>query len=66
MFEGPKIEWMAQLRRREIAQEVFGLSTMKRGLTCSLSEKTAHLDLNIRLVLQPRVSLSIWLGRGAS
>lgn len=65
MFEGPMIEMMARVRRQEIAQEIFGLCTVKNRLSQKLSGKKAHLDLNIRLVLQPRLSLSVWLGRGA-
>ncbi|OGO16421.1 MAG: hypothetical protein A2Z14_08880 [Chloroflexi bacterium RBG_16_48_8] len=64
MLQIAMIDKMARVRRKEIDREVFGLNTMRRSLSRKIPEKNAHLDLNIRLVLQPHLSLSIWLGRG--
>ena len=64
MLDMLTIDRMARLRREEITRKVMEL-TMDRGITSQvLDSKQSHLDLNIRLVLQPRLSLSIWLGRG--
>jgi hypothetical protein len=63
MLDISTIDWMARLRREEINREIMDLS-MKRGdISKALNSNQSQLDLNIRLVLQPRLSLSIWLGR---
>ena len=64
MLEMSTIEWMARQRREEIDRELLELSMKRRGTKDASCSNDSHLDLNIRLVLQPRLSLSIWFGRG--
>jgi hypothetical protein len=64
MLEMLTIDQMARLRREEINREVLELYGKRRGHFQPICVSKAHLDLNIRLVLQPRLSLSIWVGRG--
>ncbi len=65
MVQLEMIDNMAQMRRKEINREVFGSYKMQKILSRKVLQARTHLDLNVRLVLQPRFSLSIWLGRGA-
>ena len=58
------IDRMARLRRAELNREVSSYYRIQRGLSQVHGSNEGHLDLNVRLVLQPRLSLSIWLGRG--
>lgn len=64
MFEMQTIDRMARLRREEINREVMQLSMKRGAISRELDSNKPHLDLNIQLVLQPRLSLSIWLGKG--
>jgi hypothetical protein len=61
----PKIDQIARIRRDEINREILEWSRKRRGVSCVQHPDGSHLDLNIRLVLQPRLSLSIWFRRGA-
>jgi hypothetical protein len=65
MQEMLTIDQMAQMGRDEICREVRELNERPRGYLRRLCSRKAQLDLNILLVLQPRLSLSIWVGRGA-
>jgi len=58
------IDRLARLRRAELNREVSSYYMIQRGLSQVHGPNEGHLDLNIRLVLQPRLSFSIWLGRG--
>jgi hypothetical protein len=64
MFEMPMIDQIARLRKDEIYREVAGLNEKRTVHFRPLCASKSHLDFNIRLVLQPRLSLSIWVGRG--
>lgn len=65
MLNCPMVERSARLRRHEIAQD-FAKKFIWEGLLNRIKlGKHEVLDLNIRVSLQPRVSFSIWVGRGA-
>ena len=59
------IDRIARLRRAELDRDVSSTYRMRSSLSQVHCPDEEHLDLNIRLVLQPRLSLSIWFGRGA-
>jgi len=65
MYQLEMIDKIARLRRKEIDWEVFKSYKIQKSVLRNVSYKLAHLDLTVRLVLRPRLSLSIWLGRGA-
>jgi hypothetical protein len=64
MLELSTIDRLARLRREEIDRELLELSMKRRDIKGAIRSDDTRLDLNIRLVLQPRLSLSIWFGRG--
>jgi len=64
MLQIPMIERTARLRRLEIAQEISEFRFLERYISRVELPKRDRLDLNIRVSLHPRVSFSIWVGRG--
>jgi hypothetical protein len=65
MLQNPIIEQTARLRRYEIAHEFSKLRFSKKAERQGELERREAMDLNIRVSLQPRLSFSIWVGRGA-
>ena len=65
MLEIPMIEQFARMRKLEIAHEISRSPTMGKRIMRTKIRKRNAVDLNIRVSLQPRLSFSIWVGRGA-
>lgn len=65
MLEIPMIEQFARMRKLEIAHEISRSPTMEKRIMRTKIRKRNSVDLNIRVSLQPRLSFSIWVGRGA-
>jgi hypothetical protein len=65
MLQSPKIGRLARLRRFEIAQELSRYPSIGNSFSNIELPSPDPLNLNICVSLQPRFSLSIWIGRGA-
>jgi hypothetical protein len=66
MLHSPTIELTARLRRVEIGHEVNKAPMLEPWMTRAPLQQRTPVDLNIRVSLQPRLSFSIWVGRGVS
>jgi len=66
MLHSPKIELTARLRRVEIGHEVYKAPLLEPWMIRARFKQRTPVDLNIRVSLQPRLSFSIWVGRGVS
>ena len=65
MLQIPMIDGAARLRMLEISQEICESCLLGRHISRARLQKRDQLDLNIRVSLQPRLSFSIWAGKGA-
>jgi hypothetical protein len=63
MFTLSPIEHIAPIRRFEIRQEVEPLLILEKVYPGSVKGRRSHLDFNLRIVLQPRLSFSFWVGK---
>jgi hypothetical protein len=64
MLQLSSIEHMAGVREFETQREISRLCTLRKRHSDSGRSKRSHLELNLRVVLQPRFSFSFWVGKG--